>query len=355
MKPTFTILPALLAFSIFHFPFSLSGAPRPLVPIAAKLEPTRSLVYKSVAGRDLKLHIFEPPCHQPTDRRPAWISIHGGGWTGGNARVKYPFAHHFSQLGMVGMSIDYRLLKKPEGTTVFDCVKDGRSAIRYIRQHAAEVGIDSEPHRRQRPLRRRPRRFGNRPLRQESMNPADDLVHLPPFPTPSFSITPSSTLPTEGYGNEKDRLSAGEELSPRPSTSAAISPPPSCFHGTGDTVTPFECAKLFHEKHARRRQRLANSSPTKAAATATLIFDLALYRERHCADRGIPLRQRNACPAPDEHHRQPKAPIPFASSLPPELFAVAGVETTIHFDNAVLTETPEAYRIQRHLRHRRGQ
>jgi GDSL-like lipase/acylhydrolase family protein len=33
-------------------------------------------------------------------------------------------------------------------------------------------------------------------------------------------------------------------------------------------------------------------------------------------------------------------------TLPPEVFAVAGVETSIYYDNVVLTETPEAYRFE---------
>src|SRR5690606_21209579 len=39
---------------------------------------------------------------------------------------------------------EYRLLKKESGNTVFDCVKDGRSAVRYARAHAAGFGIDPQ-------------------------------------------------------------------------------------------------------------------------------------------------------------------------------------------------------------------
>ncbi len=37
---------------------------------------------------------------------------------------------------------------------------------------------------------------------------------------------------------------------------------------------------------------------------------------------------------------------PLQLTLPPEFYAVAGIETSIYYDNVVLTETPEAYRFE---------
>jgi acetyl esterase/lipase len=42
----------------------------------------------------------------------------------------------------VGFSIEYRLVSKDGKVAVADCVADCKSAIRYIRQHAEELGID---------------------------------------------------------------------------------------------------------------------------------------------------------------------------------------------------------------------
>ena len=112
--------------------------------LAAKLEPTRVVVYKQVGKRELHLNVFEPAGHQPTDRRACFLTIHGGGWTGLDPRRQYPFAAHFAKLGLLGISVEYRLVKPGSGTTVFDCVKDSRSAMRYVRAHAAELGIDPQ-------------------------------------------------------------------------------------------------------------------------------------------------------------------------------------------------------------------
>jgi acetyl esterase/lipase len=42
---------------------------------------------------------------------------------------------------MIAMTADYRV-KSRQGTTPFDCVEDGKSAIRYVRQHAKKLGVD---------------------------------------------------------------------------------------------------------------------------------------------------------------------------------------------------------------------
>jgi acetyl esterase len=107
-------------------------------------EPSREVVYKQIDRQALKLEIFDPKGFKTEDSRPCFLIIHGGGWVGGTAKSFYPFAGHFAKLGMVGISIDYRLIKKGSDVTPVDCVKDGRSAVRYVRSHAAELGID--PH-----------------------------------------------------------------------------------------------------------------------------------------------------------------------------------------------------------------
>ena len=45
--------------------------------------------------------------------------------------------------GAVGFSIEYRLVKA-DGTVVADCLADCKSAIRYIRSHASQLGVDPD-------------------------------------------------------------------------------------------------------------------------------------------------------------------------------------------------------------------
>ena len=71
------------------------------------------------------------------------VWIHGGGWTGGTTESFFLHARYFAARGAVGFCIQYRLVKA-YGTTVSDCLADSKSAIRYIREHAAELGVDPD-------------------------------------------------------------------------------------------------------------------------------------------------------------------------------------------------------------------
>ena len=105
--------------------------------------PDKKVVYKKADGVELQLHIFNPPGHKRTDKRPAIVFFFGGGWSSGSPSQFYPHCRYLADRGMVAISADYRV-KKRNGTSPAECVKDGKSAVRWIRQHADELGIDSE-------------------------------------------------------------------------------------------------------------------------------------------------------------------------------------------------------------------
>ncbi len=211
--------------------------------LAAKLKPTRILVYKPIADRKLKLHIFEPEGFQSTDKRPCYIVIHGGGWRGGMASRMYPFAAHYAKLGLVGISVEYRLLKTGTENTVFDCVKDGRSAVRYVRAHAAELGIDPD-----RIIVSGGSAGGHVAAGTalfDDINEEGEDTSVSSVPNALILLFPVIDTSPEGYGQAK----IGErwrELSPVHHVKAGM-PPTITFHGTGDIVTPFIGAQRFHE------------------------------------------------------------------------------------------------------------
>jgi len=110
----------------------------------AKPEPDRVVAYKSVGDGTLSLHIFHPQDHKSTDRSPAIVFFFGGGWNGGTPSQFYNQSEYLASRGMVAICAEYRT-KKSHNTSPQECVKDGKSAVRWIRAHAAELGID--PHR----------------------------------------------------------------------------------------------------------------------------------------------------------------------------------------------------------------
>lgn len=109
---------------------------------AEPITPDAIRMYKTFkAGKELSLHIFNPGSRPPTNRRPAIVFFFGGGWRTGTPRQFYQQAREFSKHGMVAISAQYRV-KNTHGTTPVECVKDGKSAIRWVREHADELGID---------------------------------------------------------------------------------------------------------------------------------------------------------------------------------------------------------------------
>ncbi len=89
--------------------------------------------------RQLRLYLVYPPDARPAEPRPAVVFIHGGGWGAGDADQWFPPCRYFALRGVVGVSVDYRL--KDGTTSIADCLTDCKSAVRYLRAHAAELGI----------------------------------------------------------------------------------------------------------------------------------------------------------------------------------------------------------------------
>ncbi|MDX1564009.1 MAG: alpha/beta hydrolase [Phycisphaeraceae bacterium] len=98
-------------------------------------------VYKKIGNVSLKMWVFSPEGHQSTDKKPAAVFFFGGGWNGGTPAQFEPHARYLASRGMVAAVADYRV-KSRQGTTPFECVKDGKSAVRYLRKNTAKLGID---------------------------------------------------------------------------------------------------------------------------------------------------------------------------------------------------------------------
>ena len=104
---------------------------------------TKEVVYKTLGEKTLKLHVFNPPGFKETDSRPAIVFFFGGGWNGGTPSQFYPQCEHLASRGMVAISAEYRV-KSRDKTTPRECVIDGKSALRWVRKHAKELGVDPE-------------------------------------------------------------------------------------------------------------------------------------------------------------------------------------------------------------------
>lgn len=99
--------------------------------------------YKKVGKRELAIYVTKPDNWSESDNRPAILFFHGGGWVGGAPGQFTEHAKYFASRGMVCFQVQYRLLKSKGNDPPTVCIRDARSAMRWVRSRAKEFGIDS--------------------------------------------------------------------------------------------------------------------------------------------------------------------------------------------------------------------
>ncbi|UCC97375.1 MAG: DUF1080 domain-containing protein [Phycisphaerales bacterium] len=103
----------------------------------------KTMTYKTVGDKELKIHVHYPSGWKASDRRPAIIFFFGGGWTGGRVEQFRPQAEYLAGRGLLAARADYRV-KSRDGVTPDKCVEDARSAVRWMRQNAEQLGVDPQ-------------------------------------------------------------------------------------------------------------------------------------------------------------------------------------------------------------------
>lgn len=102
-----------------------------------------SHVYQSVDDVELELWIFHPDDWKASDKRPTVVFFFGGGWKAGSPEQFVEQCKHLATKGMVAITADYRVASRHQ-TKAIACVNDARAAMRWVRSHAAELGVDPE-------------------------------------------------------------------------------------------------------------------------------------------------------------------------------------------------------------------
>ncbi len=208
---------------------------------AADFAPTRSVSYKTIGGVELKLDVFEPAGHKPADARPAVVFFFGGGWNGGSTAQFHQQAKALAKEGMVAFSADYRVASRHK-TTPLECVKDGKSAIRWVREHASELGVD-------------PKRIvaaggsaGGHVAACTGVIAGHEEAGEKPanssLPNAMILFNPVLDTTDKGYGASRFKREQQTDLSPCHHVRKGIVPT-LVFHGTADKTVPFENAERF--------------------------------------------------------------------------------------------------------------
>jgi acetyl esterase/lipase len=115
-----------------------------LLVAASTLQGAETVVYKKIGDRELKLFIEKPADWKATDHHPAIVFFFGGSWIGGTPEQFRGQSEYLATRGMVGIRIEYRVIPKGDPGPPTVCCEDAKSAMRYVRAHAAELGVDPE-------------------------------------------------------------------------------------------------------------------------------------------------------------------------------------------------------------------
>ena len=113
-----------------------------LTALLVSVSAADAIVYKRTANRDLKIFVENPVDWKASDHRPAIVFFFGGRWVGGSPNQFAKQSAYLATRGMVGIRVEYRVIPKGDAGPPIVCVQDAKSALRYVRAHALELGID---------------------------------------------------------------------------------------------------------------------------------------------------------------------------------------------------------------------
>lgn len=212
--------------------------------------PDEKITYKTIGAVDLKLHLFKPAGHSAADRMPAIVFFFGGGWVGGTPEQFYPHCAHLASRGMVAISAEYRV-SSVHKTGPGECVKDGKSAVRWIRAHAGELGIDKDR------IAAGGGSAGGHVAAAagtvDGFEEEGEDLSISSRPDALVLFNPVFDNGPEGFGHERVKT-YWKEFSPMHNLSRAT-PPSIVFLGTKDKHVPVETAskyKAIMEEHGVR-------------------------------------------------------------------------------------------------------
>ncbi len=229
-----------ISLSLFLLAALLSPITLAAQDLPAALPGARVEVYKVTEQAKMTLQIFEPEGHCSSDKSPCAVFFFGGGWVGGSVSQFAPHCRYLASRGMVAVVADYRVKNKHQ-TSPFDCVEDGKSAVRWLRQNAKKLGIDPD-----RIAAGGGSAGGHVAAATGALdgldNPNEDLqISSKPNALLLFNPVYDNGPESYGYDRVKERY---EEISPIHNVRSGI-PPSIVFLGTQDSLIPVETGRKF--------------------------------------------------------------------------------------------------------------
>ncbi len=209
-------------------------------------------IYKTICGKQLTADVFYTGGTMKNLRNPAIAFFHGGGWAYGSPSEFHTTCIRYAKKGFVTFSFQYRLSVTEDGTvphpdiTLVECVKDARSALRWVRENAVSFNIDPDK------IIVAGQSAGGQLALSTAMfddiNEESDNMDI--SPVPNALLLYSSNLNTiEAWADwlMGERRNEIWSVSPYHNLKPGL-PPAIEFHGTEDCMVPIYILNLFKEK-----------------------------------------------------------------------------------------------------------
>lgn len=131
-----------LATPILHAQKAKGGGKKGTIKLTTEPVKATEVLYKTTPQGELKLHVYAPAGEvQTAVQKPCVVFFFGGGWKSGSYLQFVPQAEYLASRGIVAACADYRIASIHK-TLPDKAVEDAKSAIRWVRGHATELGID---------------------------------------------------------------------------------------------------------------------------------------------------------------------------------------------------------------------
>lgn len=191
----------------------------------------------------------------PSTPTPAILFFFSSAWDSGLVSQFAPHCLHFAQRGLIAIAVEYRTAG-PHNAGPLEAMADARSAIRWARHHASELGID--PYK----VAAAGGSAGAHAVLAAGMIP-DPLFDDPSDP-PGVSCVPDAmvlfdpvveTSPPHGFGASRFPTPRLARLASPMRYIRSKLPPLLLMHGTHDRVLPFDLTRRFAKKMSRWYRR----------------------------------------------------------------------------------------------------
>ncbi len=235
---------------------------------------------------ELHLSIYFPQGIKKGDAKPAIIYFFSGAFLTGSPAQFEPHCQYFASRGIVAIAADYRVIKR-NGGNALNCIYDAKSAVRYVREHAAELNVD-------------PNKIivsgGSAgaflaltcAIDDPKWQDATDNTSISCKPNAMILLNPVVNAMEHNFRIEKfkdnatDSLDAShaKEVDPLTHITAGM-PPMIMFHGTADKISGYNFVEQYHKEYvaAGNQCDLISYKDQKHGFTAVKFKGGKYYRE----------------------------------------------------------------------------